>query len=494
MAYMKDSAGRRLDSFRVAGAEDTSKVLGDNSLCFYGDSITDMWNLVSTGTPAVTYSQGISYGRWLQTYARHRFKVTAEYGVSGENVTQAFARIATVVADPARNVFLYIGINAVSGANPESIDAMITSCKGIWDALQAAGKRVIQPTVMAARQIITSDQRRVFDQFNLWMMVEGPKRGIIVIPWHHLWMDPADGRPHGPSQTAPWVTIDGTHPSTYGAQLMGKFAADFLAPLFPENGNQLPVSNADTVNSISNAMLLTTGGNGTLNGASSALVPYQWKVTTTGDQAVSPSIVASTDGPYGNWQQLKITAGTVNSGSVQFSFDASVTPAAPWAPSTAYAVNAKVIVDGKTYNATTGGTSAASGTGPSGTGTSIADGTVVWSYFPNVLAIGDKVVARIEVDSDADFVNTSKFELDLVALTSGYSTLGTTRALQNTSSTQDIHRLRIVNGVLETPPLMIPATTAVLQFKLLFAGLNGLNGTTSTVRVRRAAIHRVPTP
>lgn len=470
-----------------------ARAIGDNSLCFYGDSITEMWVLVSTGSPAVTYSQGISYGRWLQTYARHRFKVTAEYGVSGENVTQALARVNTVVADPARNVFLYIGINGVAGANPEGVDTMIASLKGIWDALQAAGKRVIQPTVMAARQIVTSDQRRNFDQFNAWIMAEGPKRGIIVIPWHHLWMDPADGRPHGPSQSVPWVTIDGTHPSTYGAQLMGKFAAEFLAPLFPENGNQLPVSNADSTNVIANGMMLTTGGNGTLNGVSSALVPYQWKVTTTGDQACTPSIVASTDGPLGNWQQLKITAGTVASGSVQFSYDASVTLPAAWAPSSAYAVNTKVVSGGKTYNATTGGTSAASG-GPTGTGATINDGTVVWAYYPNALVVGDQVVARVEVDSDADFVNTSKFELDLVALTTGFSTLGTTRALQNTSSTQDIHRVRIVNGVLETPPLTVPATTGILQFKLVFAGLNGINGTTSTVRLRRAAIHKVPTP
>lgn len=490
MAYMKDSSGRRLDSFKVASSDDAAKVI-DNSLCFYGDSITDMWVLVSTGTPAITYSQGISYGRWLQTYARHRFKVTAEYGVSGENVTQALARVNTVVADSARNVFLYIGINGIAGANPEGIDTMIASCKGIWDALQAAGKRVIQPTVMAARQIVTSDQRRAFDQFNAWIMSEGPKRGIVVIPWHHLWMDPSDGRPHGPSQTAPWVTIDGTHPSTYGAQLMGKFAAEFLAPLFPDSGNQLPISNVDTVNSITNAMMLTTGGNGTFNGASSALVPYQWKVTTSGDQVVTPSIVPSTDGPYGNWQQLKLTAGSINNGSCQLSFDASVTLAAAWQPNTVYAVNAKVVSGGKTYNATTGGTSASSG-GPTGTGTGITDGTVVWAYFPNVLAVGDQVVGRIEVDSDADFVNTSKFELDVVALTTGFATLGTTRALQNTSSTQDIHRVRIVNGILETPPLIVPATTGILQFKVFFAGLNGTSGTTSTVRLRRAAVHRVP--
>jgi hypothetical protein len=59
-----------------------------------------------------------------------------------------------------------------------------------------------------------------------------------------------------------------------------------------------------------------------------------------------------------------------------------------WAPSTAYATNASVTLHGRIYQATTGGTSAASG-GPSGTGGAITDGTVVWAYqSPN--STGDR--------------------------------------------------------------------------------------------------------
>ena len=50
-----------------------------------------------------------------------------------------------------------------------------------------------------------------------------------------------------------------------------------------------------------------------------------------------------------------------------------------WAASTSYAVGAYVNNGGKSYIATTAGTSASSG-GPSGTGTSITDGSVVWDY------------------------------------------------------------------------------------------------------------------
>lgn len=53
-----------------------------------------------------------------------------------------------------------------------------------------------------------------------------------------------------------------------------------------------------------------------------------------------------------------------------------------WAGSTAYSLGDKVVNGGNAYYCTTSGTSAASG-GPSGTGTGIADGTVVWKYIVN---------------------------------------------------------------------------------------------------------------
>jgi lysophospholipase L1-like esterase len=468
-----------------------SKALGDNSLCLYGDSITDFYANISSGTPNITYSQGISYARQMQLFARNRFKITAEYGVAGETMAQIRARVATVIADPARNVFLLAGINSITSATPTPTADIISDNKAIWDALQAAGKRVIQPTIMLARQITTAAQRLVFDQVNAWIMSEGPKRGIIVIPWHHLWADPVDGKPHGPSQSAPWTTIDGTHPSSYGAALMGKYAADILAPLFPANGAQLTYSNADSANAITNGMMVNTAGTGLLNAVTNSAVADGWKLVTSVSQVATPTIVASTDG-LGNWQRVQITAGTVNSGSCQFSFDATVTPAVAWAPSTAYALNATATNGGVTYKVTTAGTSATSG-GPSGMAASITDGTVVWTPS-SAWAVGDSVVARVEIDTDADFVNASKLQLDLAALTAGFSTLGTVQGLKDTSSTQDIYRIQVVNGVIETPPLVIPATTGILQFKLFVAGLNGTSGTTATYRVRRAGIHKVPTP
>jgi hypothetical protein len=50
-----------------------------------------------------------------------------------------------------------------------------------------------------------------------------------------------------------------------------------------------------------------------------------------------------------------------------------------WLASTAFSVGDRVSNGANTYVATTAGTSAASG-GPTGTGTGIADGSVVWAF------------------------------------------------------------------------------------------------------------------
>ena len=81
--------------------------------------------------------------------------------------------------------------------------------------------------------------------------------------------------------------------------------------------------------------------------------------------------------------------------------------AAAWIATHAYVatpgVRSVVTNDGRTYICTTGGTSAGSG-GPTGTGTAIADGSVVWSYLGATIAISTRQLAvhdtsRINVHS-----------------------------------------------------------------------------------------------
>ena len=70
-----------------------------------------------------------------------------------------------------------------------------------------------------------------------------------------------------------------------------------------------------------------------------------------------------------------------------------------WLASTAYSVGDRVSNGANTYVATTAGTSAASG-GPTGTGTGIADGSVVWAFDginEAVLAGASQIIAGANV-------------------------------------------------------------------------------------------------
>lgn len=57
-----------------------------------------------------------------------------------------------------------------------------------------------------------------------------------------------------------------------------------------------------------------------------------------------------------------------------------------WQPLTAYGLGAQVTNGGLSYQATTAGTSAASG-GPTGQGTGIADASVIWTYVSGAAAV-----------------------------------------------------------------------------------------------------------
>lgn len=101
-------------------------------------------------------------------------------------------------------------------------------------------------------------------------------------------------------------------------------------------------------------------------------------------------------------------AGIFDVSRVDMYTDVIGTPAT-WATSTAYVATAGsrsvVIADGgRHYICTAGGTSASSGTGPSGTGNAITDGTVTWYYLGQSITIDPFHVAvydtsRINISS-----------------------------------------------------------------------------------------------
>lgn len=123
------------------------------------------------------------------------------------------------------------------------------------------------------------------------------------------------------------------------------------------------------------AEMLVRGVNGTtmLNKGHCGIVPFRgaadatWGLPQIDDASAMP---LANDGLYYeayNW-------GT-NAAKLTF-----VCGGLPWTALTAYGVGAQVVLANKVYVATAAGTSASSG-GPTGTGSSITDGTVTWTYL-----------------------------------------------------------------------------------------------------------------
>lgn len=86
----------------------------------------------------------------------------------------------------------------------------------------------------------------------------------------------------------------------------------------------------------------------------------------------------------------------------------------PWQPLTVYALNAKSVNGQNIYTATTAGTSAASG-GPTGYGTGIADGSVVWAFTsldPIATALND---AALQINAAAFGLRTQLAQTYLAA-------------------------------------------------------------------------------
>lgn len=91
---------------------------------------------------------------------------------------------------------------------------------------------------------------------------------------------------------------------------------------------------------------------------------------------------------------IKTTAANLSNYSNVIAFDifqeGAASTALAWKGSTAYSLNAYTNNGGNSYQVITAGTSAASG-GPTGTGASITDGTVVWKYVNKALLPADVI-------------------------------------------------------------------------------------------------------
>lgn len=111
--------------------------------------------------------------------------------------------------------------------------------------------------------------------------------------------------------------------------------------------------------------------------------------TTRGPATYSTAAGILTGSPAVN-VPVNTLVGSASTPTTQFQTTTAATlgAVAAWAGSTTYTLGARVNLGGNVYQVTTAGTTAASG-GPTGTGASIIDGTVTWTYLGAGTAAAD---------------------------------------------------------------------------------------------------------
>jgi hypothetical protein len=111
-------------------------------------------------------------------------------------------------------------------------------------------------------------------------------------------------------------------------------------------------------------------------------LPADWLTAPSNGLVQKNGVWSGTVSASGIAQYMRITDSTNTNKYIQ------MLVSEPWAANTVYEIGQQVNKDNLVYRCTTGGTSGASG--PSGTGSTVSDGSVVWSYLTPVQCVVEK--------------------------------------------------------------------------------------------------------
>ena len=270
-----------------------------------GDSITNQSsenagvNDPDTGTKVYAY-KNTGYFGWVQTLMGHRFHLLRNAGVSGERSDQIRARIAAQVVPYAPEWCIVLaGTNDVLQSIAQA--TATANITGIYDDLLAAGIKVIACTIPPNNSATTTAQKQTLHGTNAAIRdYARSHRGVVVVDWHAAIADANTGSPVANA------TSDGTHPTAFGAYLLGRVMADALDRFIPPTLTLLG-SNADPFNLLTNGRMNGTAGSlpAGMTGAAADSWSYGWE-TTVGTAVLSK--VPRTDGIQGQWQQIALSA------------------------------------------------------------------------------------------------------------------------------------------------------------------------------------------
>ena len=156
-------------------------------------------------------------------------------------------------------------------------------------------------------------------------------------------------------------------------------------------------------------------------------------VTVSGGGGVNAAVTAAIDSGTGS-----ITSLTITDGGYNYTSTPTITIGTAWQTNQAYTTGTQVVNNGKVYTCDQAGTSAASGSGPTGNGNDITDGTATWDK------VGTQPTATATISGE--FIIGYNFDMQ-VQLPTLYRTFASgTSYRSDTRSDLIIHRIKFSFG------------------------------------------------
>jgi hypothetical protein len=298
-----------------------------NTLCVLGDSFTarDMAALVSNVYSVLPYGIITLTNMLLQG----AFTVVNIDGVSGTNSASFITRLtASVLAFRPRYAYIQGTVNEIlSGVSPQTLAQSIANYSSMFQQCNAAGTTVITNTVPPFQGLDTTAKRTQWLRFNTWLMNVAPTLyDVIVLRQDYQYLDPAllTCQPN-----AAFLAIDPTHPAVFNAfQLAQTNAATLKAHGIGVIGGTpflsgVGVAGAEDDTVHPNPINVGTAGI-LVSGNVTGVVSNTMQVGTTSNLGTAVcSKVARTDGP-GSWQQIVYTPSASNQTCTYQNFGAAV--------------------------------------------------------------------------------------------------------------------------------------------------------------------------
>lgn len=272
----------------VGRSEDERFPGAANSVVLLGDSITNYNGGPSPAAPTAAWdSKGFFV--WANIMLGGRMKVLSQEGVAGETTAQMLARLdASVLARRPGFVIVLGGTNDV--ANNVSAATTIANLFEIYSRCTAAGIRVVAIPIIP-RTGLSAGQLAALQTVNRWIKdFCRSTAGVILCDMGQAIMDPNSNW-----SPASGYLLDGTHPNSLGASVMGKALAAALTNIVPS----ADILNCGQDNLLTNPYFYGTG----------TTIATGWSLQ--GGTGATFSYVPRTDNVRGSWMQAAVANGGV---------------------------------------------------------------------------------------------------------------------------------------------------------------------------------------